>query len=82
MATPPAQIVILREQIETVAAIAGVVGGADAATAVRVGYSSATAFNFMPPELGIKEGYFAKNGLDVQVIGLPKYGVPRCPHHV
>jgi len=62
--------------------IAGVVGGTDAATAVRVGNSSATAFNFMPLELGIKEGYFAKNGLDVQVIGLPKYGVPRCPHHV
>jgi len=52
------------------AAVAGAVGEADAATTVRVGNSSATAFNFMPLELGIKQGYFAKNGLDVQVIDL------------
>ncbi|MGH7091028.1 MAG: ABC transporter substrate-binding protein [Stellaceae bacterium] len=52
------------------AAIASVVGGADAATVVRVGNSSATAFNFMPLTLGIKQGSFAKNGLDVQVIDL------------
>jgi len=53
-----------------VAAIAGVGGGVDAATTIRIGNSSATAFNFMPLELGIKQGYFAKNGLDVQVIDL------------
>lgn len=53
-----------------VAAIASVAGAADAATTVRVGNSSATAFNFMPLDLGIKQGYFAKNGLDVQVIDL------------
>jgi ABC-type nitrate/sulfonate/bicarbonate transport system substrate-binding protein len=53
-----------------VTAIACVVMGANAATTVRVGNSSATAFNFMPLELGIKQGYFAKNGLDVQVIDL------------
>ncbi len=53
-----------------VAAIPGVVGAAQAATVVRVGNSSATAFNFMPLEIGIKRGYFARNGLDVQVIDL------------
>jgi NitT/TauT family transport system substrate-binding protein len=53
-----------------VAAITGAAWGADAATVVRVGNSSATAFNFMPLELGIKQGYFAKNGLDVQIIDL------------
>jgi NitT/TauT family transport system substrate-binding protein len=52
------------------AAIVGIAAGADAATTVRVGNSSATAFNFMPLALGIKQGYFAKNGLDVEVIDL------------
>jgi ABC-type nitrate/sulfonate/bicarbonate transport system substrate-binding protein len=37
---------------------------------VHVGNSSATAFNFMPLELGIKKGNFAKNRLDVQVVDL------------
>ncbi len=52
------------------AAIVGTVGRADAATTVRVGNSSATAFNFMPLALGIKRGTFAKNGLDVEVVDL------------
>jgi len=52
------------------AAIACVVGQADAATTVHVGNSSATAFNFMPLELGIRQGNFAKNGVDVQVVDL------------
>lgn len=43
---------------------------ADAATEVRVGNSSATAFNFMPLGLGIKLGNFAKNGVDVQPVNL------------
>jgi NitT/TauT family transport system substrate-binding protein len=51
-------------------AIACLFGQADAATVLRVGNSSATAFNFMPLELGIKKGNFAKNGLDVQVVDL------------
>jgi NitT/TauT family transport system substrate-binding protein len=53
-----------------VAAILGIAGGADATTAVRVGNSSATAFNFMPLAFGIKLGNFAKNGIDVQVVDL------------
>ena len=53
-----------------IAVMAGMVGGADAATVVHVGNSSATAFNFMPLALGIKLGTFAKNGLDVQVVDL------------
>lgn len=53
-----------------VAAILGMVGQADAATTVRVGNSSATAFNFLPLELGIKQGSFAKNGIDVEVVDL------------
>jgi ABC-type nitrate/sulfonate/bicarbonate transport system substrate-binding protein len=53
-----------------VVAIAGVVREADAATTVNVGNSSATAFNFMPLALGIQRGYFAANGLDVQVVDL------------
>ena len=53
-----------------VAAIMGLVPRAGAATTVRVGNSSATAFNFMPLALGIKQGNFAKNGIDVQVVDL------------
>lgn len=53
-----------------VAAILGVARGADAATAVLVGNSSATAFNFMPLAYGIKLGNFAKNGVDVQPVNL------------
>jgi len=52
------------------AAIGGMVGRANAATVVHVGNSSATAFNFMPLELGIKQGTFARNGVDVQVVDL------------
>lgn len=52
------------------AAFLGAVGEADAATTIRVGNSSATAFNFMPLELGIKQGAFAKNGIDVEVVDL------------
>jgi ABC-type nitrate/sulfonate/bicarbonate transport system substrate-binding protein len=43
---------------------------ADAATTVRVGNSSATAFNFMPLSFGIKLGNFAKNGVEVQPVNL------------
>lgn len=53
-----------------VAAILGVARAADAATAVLVGNSSATAFNFMPLAYGIKLGNFAKNGVDVQPVNL------------
>jgi NitT/TauT family transport system substrate-binding protein len=53
-----------------VAALAGVAPRADAASTVRVGNSSATAFNFMPLGFGIKLGNFAKNGVDVQPINL------------
>lgn len=52
------------------AAIVCLVERADAATTVRVGNSSATAFNFMPLKIGIKQGYFAENGVDVQEIDL------------
>jgi NitT/TauT family transport system substrate-binding protein len=52
------------------AAIVSVAGRADAATIVHVGNSAAAAFNFMPVEFGIKRGYFAKNGIDVQVVDL------------
>jgi len=51
------------------AAMVGILAEAHATT-VRVGNSSATAFNFMPLELGINQGTFAKNGLDVQVVDL------------
>ena len=37
---------------------------------VRVGEQLATAFNFMPLTLGIKQGNFAKNSLDVEVVDL------------
>lgn len=53
-----------------VAAILGAAPAAKAATVVRVGNSSATAFNFMPLAYGIKLGNFAKNGVDVQVVDL------------
>jgi len=53
-----------------VAAIMGLVPRAGAATTVRVGNSSATAFNFMPLALGIKQGNFAKNGVEVEVVDL------------
>jgi len=53
-----------------VAALVGVARGADAATTVRVGNSSATAFNFMPLSYGIKLGNFAKNGVDVVPVNL------------
>jgi ABC-type nitrate/sulfonate/bicarbonate transport system substrate-binding protein len=52
------------------AAIAGIAGEAAAGTTVRVGNSSATAFNFMPLTLGIQKGYFAQNGIDVEVVDL------------
>ena len=53
-----------------VAAIMGLVPRAGAATTVRVGNSSATAFNFMPLAFGIKQGNFAKNGVEVEVVDL------------
>lgn len=56
--------------ILVIAAILGAAGRAQAATTIRVGNSSATAFNFMPLAYGIKLGNFAKNGLDVEVVDL------------
>lgn len=52
------------------AAILSLVESAHAATTVRVGSSSATAFDFMPLALGIKQGTFAANGVDAQQINL------------
>jgi len=52
------------------AAIFSIVESAAAATALRVGSSSATAFDFMPLALGIKQGGFAANGVDAQQINL------------
>jgi len=53
-----------------IAAMMGIIARADAATTVRVGNSSATAFNFMPLAFGIKLGNFAKAGVDVQPVNL------------
>jgi len=52
------------------AAIAGLAGAAQAATTIRVGNSSATAFNFMPLSYGIKLGNFARNGVEVETVNL------------
>lgn len=52
------------------AALLGVAPGAGAATTVRVGNSSATAFNFMPLSFGMKLGNFAKNDVDVLPVNL------------
>ncbi|MGH7033176.1 MAG: ABC transporter substrate-binding protein, partial [Stellaceae bacterium] len=41
---------------------------ADAAQKVRVGKAVATAFTFTPLDIGIREGVFAKYGLDVQIV--------------
>lgn len=51
-------------------AVMSLAGGAEAATTVLVGNSSATAFNFMPLAFGIKQGIFAKNGIDAQPVDL------------
>lgn len=52
------------------AAFLGVAPAAGAAMTVRVGNSSATAFNFMPLSFGMKLGNFAKNGVDVLPVNL------------
>lgn len=59
------------------AAIAMALGGfagatrpAVAANALRVGNPSAQAFPFIPLQIGIEKGFFAKNGLDVQRVDL------------
>jgi len=49
---------------------ASLVGSAQAATTIRVGNSSSGAFNFIPLNVGLKQGFFTKNGLDVQEIDL------------
>ncbi|HEY3919718.1 MAG TPA: ABC transporter substrate-binding protein [Stellaceae bacterium] len=45
-------------------------GPAPAATAIKVGNSSAPAFNFLPLALGIEQHFFADNGVDVTEIDL------------
>jgi NitT/TauT family transport system substrate-binding protein len=54
-------------------ALALTAGAASAAT-VRVGTSSAQAFNFMPLDIGIKQGAYRRHGLDVQVVELEGSG--------
>lgn len=63
-------IVCYRGLALLLAALLGVAPGADAATTVRVGNSSATAFNFMPLSFGMKLGNFAKNDVDVLPVNL------------
>ncbi len=43
-------------------------GAAQAATTVRVGQPQAGTFQFVPLQVGIEAGIFAKHGIDVQVI--------------
>ncbi len=47
-------------------------GGSDPARAetLHVGKSSAVAFNFAPVDIGIRQNYFRRNGLDVEVVNL------------
>lgn len=47
-----------------------VVHSAGAATKINVGNSSAPAFNFLPLGIGMQQGIYAKNGVDVTEIDL------------
>lgn len=42
------------------------IGPARAAETLRVGKASSIAFNFMPLDVGMQRGYFAKNGLKIE----------------
>src|SRR3954463_6118270 len=41
---------------------------ADAAEKLRVGKAVPEAFSFVPLDIGIKKGFFARNGLDIESI--------------
>lgn len=45
--------------------------GVHAATSVRVGNSATAAMTFLPLYIGLDQGTFEKNGLDVEVVDLP-----------
>ena len=49
-----------------------------AADLVRVGRSSATGFEFSILDVGIAEGFFQKNGVDIQIFELPGSGNQRA----
>ncbi len=50
------------------AGTAGLTAGAHAADVLKVGKAVAVAFSFVPLDVGIKEGFFKKNGVDVESI--------------
>ena len=45
-------------------------GAADAADKLRVGKASPQAFAFVPLDVGIAEGIFARNGIEAESVGL------------
>ena len=48
----------------------GLVGAANAADKVRLGKAQAVSWTFIPVDLGIEQGIFAKYGLDVEIFNL------------
>jgi NitT/TauT family transport system substrate-binding protein len=54
--------------IAVAALLVGAVSGARAQTAVRVGKAVPEAFSFVPLDIGMRQGFFKKHGLDVESI--------------
>ena len=50
------------------ASIAMLASPADAAEKLRVGKAVPEAFSFVPLDIGIRKGFFARNGLDIESI--------------
>src|SRR5882724_6625588 len=51
-----------------VAGLALLMASADAAEKLRVGKAVPEAFSFVPLDIGMRKGFFAKNGLDIESI--------------
>ena len=58
---------MLQKFVGALLAVAAISGAAQAATVVRVGQPQAGTFQFVPLQVGIEAGIFAKHGVDVQV---------------
>src|SRR5712675_3524265 len=54
--------------IGLLAVAASVVAPADAAEKLRVGKAVPEAFSFVPLDVGMRKGFFAKNGLEIESI--------------
>src|SRR5262252_2893244 len=60
--------VLVRNALILAAACAALAAPADAAETLRVGKAVPEAFSFVPLDIGMKQGIFAKNGLEIESI--------------